>query len=169
MIYILLNKLKKYDFIDFGCTGEICTGNNGKSRPSNGAMGSRPYGILMGHVLKKFDSMVGTKKNFDYFELGKLVLWSEIKKLQKEKNYDYYHYDSAVDGSRDIHGNWIAKNLIFKNHLEIRQKDLYIVFLANSIYCGKDPKYNFFCNLSENDIMNGDFFISELFRKSLGE
>ena len=41
------------------------------------------------------------------------------------------------------------------------------IMLANSVYCSNDPKYNWFCKLDRNQILNGNYFISKLFNKAL--
>jgi len=167
------DKIDSFDFVGFGCTGNICT--NGMWKPSNGAMGSRKQSILMGKCLEHLDKKLNEyfsipkdkRKEFNYFDLGKLIIWDELAKLQNT-GYIYYHFPSWADGSRDINGAWIAPDLIFeKNHQLLDSSKVLIVFLANSIYCGSDTKYNWFCSLSEEQILQGKSMISTLFRKAL--
>lgn len=174
-LHEILDKLEIYDFVGFGCTGEKCT-KSGYPNPSNGAMGSRKSGVLMGNVLKRLDreldnyfaQSVNQRKQLGYFDFGKIIIWKELDKLIKTQNYQYYHFPSSADGSRDTEGNWVAPELIFKKNIHLMDPNkLLIVFLANSIYCGNDPKYNWFCKLSKSEILKGDYFVSSLFRKSL--
>lgn len=105
----IINKLDKYEYIGFGCTGSSCTYGYGK--PSNGIMASRPHSILMGKVLKKLLRKIGDNR-FDYFDLGKYVIWKEMKNVDE---YEYYHYPNKYDGTRDKYGNWITTSIIFSN------------------------------------------------------
>lgn len=167
----IIQKMEHYDFVGFGCSYQKCFGNEGYSRPSNWAMACRPNGILMRQVFKKIESMLNQKiNNYEYFDLGKKLLWQEIDELLKNPNgYEYYHYSVNYDGSRNNHGNWITPDLIFQSNINLiaSQNDLLLVPLANNTYCGNDPKYNWFCKLSRNDILKNNYFISSLFRKSL--
>jgi hypothetical protein len=182
---ILMNNLKDIayklikgvDFIGFGCTGTVCKDQEGYGRPSNGVMGSTTRGKLIGRCLKTLDSKLneyyavpGDKRNeFDYFELGKMIIWNEYDKLIKDDpNYIMYHVPSYSDGTRDKNGNWIATQLIFEHEFKYSQPDkLLVVMLANSSYCGKDPRYNWFCKLTCEQILSGKYFISSLFRKAI--
>lgn len=177
-------KLDEFDFIGFGCTGIICKDDDcndvlpkGYGKPSNGVMGSVKNGRLMTRCLKalnlKLDAFFNTplkdRAEFNYFDLGKLTIWAEYEKLiNEDPNYVVYHVKSWQDGTRDDLGRWISPDLIFKHDFTYSHPDkLLIVMLANSVYCGKDKKYNWFCELSKNQILEGDYFISKLFRKAL--
>jgi phosphorylcholine metabolism protein LicD len=114
----IMDKLKKYDYVGFGCTGSKCT--YGYKKPSNWAMASRPTSVLMGNVLNNLLNKVTQKYkennyNTQYHELGKEVIWEEINKLVDKQNYEYFHYPNKVDGSRDKYGNWIYNNIIFSD------------------------------------------------------
>lgn len=165
------------DFVSFGCTGAVCKNNEGYGRPSNGVMGSKKHGRLIKRCLialdKKLDNYYklpeNRRKEFDYFELGKLIIWKEYDNLMKEDpKYRLYHVPSYADGTRDINGRWIAKDVIFKKKLQYAYPDrLQVIMLANSQYCGKDPAYNWFCKLKREEIVNGDYFLSHLFRRAM--
>jgi len=165
------------DFIGFGCTGAICKDQEGYGKPSNGVMGSVKNGKLITRCLnalnKKLDSYYSLskekRKEFNYFDLGKLIVWVEYDQLIKEEpSYKLYHIPSYLDGTRDENGIWIANLLIFKKNYKYSHRDkLLFVALANSFYCGNDPKYNWFCKLSHDEILSGDYFISELFRDAI--
>lgn len=153
-----------YDFTGFGCTGKICF--NGYPDPSNGVMGSRKNGILMSCCLKKLDKMLDqNNKNYKYFELGKNVIWECKDEL---KNYDYYHFSSEYDGSRDIKGRWIHS----PNHLSetpttlLNENKAIFIFLANYELMN-DNNNKWFLDLNREQILNGKMWISELFRKAL--
>ena len=165
------------DFIGAGCTGSICKNLDGYGKPSNGVMGSIKDGILITRCFnalnKKLDNYYKTpiqnRKNFDYFELGKKIIWKEYELLKKQYPcYKLYHIPSYSDGTRDSKGNWIALNLIFKDNIKYTNENkLMFIMLANSVYCSNDPKYNWFCKLDRNQILNGNYFISKLFNKAL--
>jgi hypothetical protein len=182
---ILMNNLKtiseklnnNIDYIGFGCTGSVCKDQEGYGRPSNGVIGSQKNGKLISRCLKALDHKLNEyysipknkRKEFNYFDLGKMIIWSEYDKLIREDpDYKMYHVPSYSDGTRDANGKWIAKILIFKNDLKYSHRDkLMVVMLANSSYCGNDPEYNWFCKLSREQILNGDYFISGLFRDAM--
>jgi len=182
---ILLNNLKdiadklnnNVDFIGVGCTGAVCKDNEGYSKPSNGVMGSIKNGLLITKCLRALDIKLNeyyqlpieNRKSFDYFELGKYIIWNEYNNLIKEQpGYTMYHVPSYSDGTRDKNGYWVAKNLIFTNKIEYMYPDkLLFVMLSNSTYCGDDVNYNWFCNLSKDQILNGKYFISSLFNRAL--
>lgn len=181
---ILMNNLKDIadklnsgvDFVGSGCTGQTCIDQEGYSKPSNGVIGSVKNGKLISRCLKALDSKlneyyatsVESRKNFNYFDLGKLTIWKEYENLMKEDpSYKYYHIPSYADGTRDKDGNWIAPYIIFDNKFEYAHPDkLLFIMLANSYYCGKDVKYNWFCKLSKEQILNGNYFISGLFKRA---
>jgi hypothetical protein len=169
--------IEDVDFIGFGCTGEICKDNEGYGRPSNGVMGSVRNGKLITRCLNAlnlklnayYDTPINERKNFNYFELGKLIIWKEYINLMKEDpNYKMYHVPSYSDGTRDNEGKWVALDLIFNKPINYKDRSkLLVVMLANSSYCGNNKKYNWFCKLKRNDILNGDYFVSTLFREAL--
>jgi len=166
------------DFIGFGCTGAVCKDQEGYYRPSNGVMGSVKNGRLVEKCLAMLDTKLNEyysmpkneRKDFDYFDLGKKIVWDCLDEiLIDDPSYKskIYHVPSFADGTRDINGHWIAKDLIFNKRYTYAHPDkLLVIMLANSSYCGKDPYYNWFCKLSKDQIMNGDYFISDLFRQA---
>ena len=174
---IVHNLNKKNDFIGFGCTGQICKNLEGYGRPSNGVMGSIKKGKLISYCLQilneqlnmYYETPMNKRKKFAYFDLGKKTIWKSYDKLIREDpSYNYYHVNAWMDGTRNKTGEWIAPELIFDNNIEYYDKnELQVVMLANSIYCGNDKKYNWFCKLSRSEIIGGQYFISSLFRDAL--
>lgn len=158
-----------HDYIGFGCSYEKCF--NGFPKPSNGTMASKKNGILMGRVLADLNKKLDERNNgdFGYFDLGKISLWKNIHELMNDDNYSYYHYPSKYDGSRDANGKWVnVDNHISTSKTElIDENELLFVFLENNKFMGNNKKYNWFSKLTEIEILNGDYWISYLFRKSL--
>jgi hypothetical protein len=155
---------KSFDFVGFGCTGKIC--ENGYPYPSNGVMGSRKDGILMSCCIKKLDIILDSNnKKHDYFDLGKKIIWDCLEEL---KMYDYYHFPSKYDGSRDINGNWVHS----PNHLSetptklIDEKSAIFIFLANYELTNEESN-KWLLELNEEQILNGKWWISSLFRTAL--
>lgn len=153
-----------YDYVGFGCTGNKCI--NGYPKPSNGVMGSRKHGILMKCCLNKLDKKINkNKKKHGYFDLGKHIIWKCLKNL---KNYDYYHFPSEYDGSRDSEGKWIhsPNHLSMKHTKLLNENKAIFIFLANyELMNNKDNEW--FINLDEEQIMNDNMWISYLFNKTL--
>lgn len=153
-----------YDFVGFGCTGTICF--NGKFRPSNWMLASKKNGLLMKTTLdllnKKLDS---NNKSHSYHDLGKLVIWNALDIL-KQSGYDYYHYGSEYDGSRDSNGYWIETSRHFST-ADIKLPDeskLFLVFLTNS---GINEQQPWVISAKREDLLNGNFWVSKMFRKAL--
>lgn len=161
----IMDKLNSgYDYVGFGCSDEKCFSGYGK--PSNGVMCSKVNSDLMKSVLDDLDYKLDNKDTFGYFDLGKFTIWENIKKLN---NYNYYHYDASYDGSRDKNLVWVnVDNHISKTPTILLNEDnLFFVFLENNKFMGDNVKYNFFSKLNKDDILNGDYWISDIFRKSM--
>jgi hypothetical protein len=166
----IIEKLKDYDYVGFGCTGMKCKYGYGK--PSNGIMASRSHGKLITNVLhniedklQKYNSNKRNIKNgkkWDYFDLGKLIIWEELDKLIKKENYKYYHFANDYDGTRDANGHWVNTPVLFSNKnlvYEHPEKQIFIV-MYNS---GMDE----FKKMTEKELLDSDMNISKFFRKSL--
>jgi GR25 family glycosyltransferase involved in LPS biosynthesis len=168
----IINKLKEgYDFIGFGCSYIDCP-DNGYPLPSNGAMASQKHSILMKNSLIELDDILDRNKSdlkkFDYFELGKDVIYKNIKILLKHK-YAYFHFPVTVDGSRDKDGKWIGtEKHLSKHKSEFKdEKKLMFIFLENNKLDGNNTKYNWFGKKDEEFVKNCDYWICDLFRKSI--
>lgn len=160
----IIHKLDEYDFVGFGCTGDICS--YGYGRPSNGIMASKAQGILISRVLKNLKNKLKLDNNneWNYFDLGKYIIWQELEKLSIYENYKYYHYSNHYDGTRDKFGHWIETQYLFSN-IPIEYKnvdDLLFIVLYNSQM--DDIRYK-----SREYLLNSDCNISHFFRKSLFE
>lgn len=107
-------------------------------------------------------------KELGYFDLGKLIIWDGIRHLEQTENYTYYHFPSYVDGTRDKQGRWIATELTKPVNIELLDESkLMLVFLVNSTICGDNPEYNSFCKLNGQQILNGNYFVTHLFKRAL--
>lgn len=158
----IIDKLVEYDFVGFGCTGDLC--NNGYANPSNWILASQPNSILIEEVLKKLLDKLETKKEFDYHDLGKLVIWDELEKLITEKKYKYYHYPSKVDGSRDVYGRWVDTDVVFSNiKLEYEDEDnmLFYVFYNSGI-----PAH--VKKMSKEELLEKDWNYTKYLKRGLG-
>ncbi len=162
------------DYIGFGCTGYKCL--NGYGKPSNWAMGACKGSLMMKKCLQKLDKKLdeyfeqdkSNRKEFDYFELGKTIIWEVYDEIIKENpDYKYYQFSSDVDGTRDRNGLWIAPKSILESKFDIDEDKLIMVMLVNNYFCGKDKKYNWFCGMTENEVLNGNSFASKMFRRAL--
>jgi hypothetical protein len=116
----IINKLEFYDFVGFGCTGSIC--QYGYGHPSNWILASKKNTKLMKNILDTLLNKIETQDKFEYHDLGKMVIWKELKKLISNENYTYYHYPNKIDGTRDKNGYWITSNRIFSDK-EINYED----------------------------------------------
>ncbi len=148
----IIQKLDKYDFVGFGCTGIIC--KYGYGSPSNWLLASRPNTELMNNILnsqlKVLEDIYINNKTITYHELGKLIIWKELENLINKKNYKYYHYPNTFDGTRDINGKWVFNDRIFTNK-EIEYdnpNNLMFVVLYNS------ELDDFTKGMSKNELLN---------------
>lgn len=130
----IMNKLKKYEYVGFGCTGNKC--KYGYKLPSNGIMASKPNSILMGRIMEKlidkikdiyFNNEYG---NIRYFDLGKVIIWKELDELIKNSGYEYYHYPNRYDGTRDIEGNWVTSEIMFSDKKILYEKEDEMIFVT---------------------------------------
>ena len=157
----IIHKLQKYDFVGFGCTGSLCS--NGYGEPSNWILATRPHSVLIARVLQNQLTQITTKVKFDYYDLGKLVIWDELKYLIKNKNYKYFHYDNKIDGSRDKKGQWINSQIAFSNipiEYEDEKNMLFFVFYNSNI--SDDIK-----KISEKDLLEKNWNITTFIKKGL--
>jgi hypothetical protein len=116
--------------------------------------------------LKKLNKMLDADNiNHKYFDLGKNLIWECKDQLI---NYDYYHFPSEYDGSRDAKGEWVhTPNHLSENPTQLINEDkAFFIFLANyELMNGKENAW--FLNLSQEQISNGKWWISSLYRKAL--
>jgi len=161
----IIEKLRDYDYIGFGCTGYRCT--NGYGKPSNWAMASKANGIMISRLKKyledKLDSI--TDKEIDYHTFGKLAIWKILNDLINNENYKYYHYDSEKIGTRDIEGRWITNDMLVSNK-KIKFKNennlYFIVFYNSDVEKILD---NYFKNKTKEDLLRDNTNISYFLRK----
>lgn len=162
----LYNKLEYYDFIGYGCTGDICFPENSYGKPSNGVLISRKNTILMKNIFDNIIFRLQSNKDFkltnNYFEIGKYPIWEELNKLIKN-GYKYYHIKSEI-GIRDTKGLWVTADRLFSSEqFEFKDEDkLIMIILYNNMM--KDLK-----NIKRDEIMESDWKVTNFFKKALKE
>ena len=156
----IYSKLKEVDFIGFGCTGQVCT--NGYNYPSNGIMASRPNTELMRDILAQLEHKIMTIDKFEYFDLGKYVIWKSLKKLG-EGGWKYHHMSNHFDGTRDNEGYWVNMKRLFSNEdIQFKHLDkMYFIILYNSNGTDEDK------SLTKEELLNKNYFISKQFKRAL--
>ena len=161
----IIEKLRDYDYIGFGCTGYRCT--NGYGKPSNWAMASKPNGIMISKLKNYLENTLDTigKEEIDYHTFGKLAIWKILSELLKNENYKYYHYDSEKIGTRDIEGRWITNDmLVSKNKIKFSdENNLYLIVFYNSD--AEKILDNYFRNKTKEDLLRDNTNISYFLRK----
>jgi len=156
----IMDKLREYDFVGFGCTGNQC--KNGYGNPSNWLLASRQNSILMGNILEHLLKKITNQNKFDYHDLGKLVIWEELDKLQKN-NYKYYHYSNKIDGTRDKDGYWVDSSRIFSDEKINYDDEENMMFLI--IYnSGVDDKVK---KMSKKEILNQNWNYTKFIKRGL--
>jgi hypothetical protein len=156
----LYNLLNEYDFVGYGCTGNICFPESSYGYPSNGVLIARKNSILMKNVfdniLNRLESDTDFTSSDNYFEIGKYPIWEELKKLT-QNGYKYYHIKSEI-GIRDTSGKWVTAERLFSNE-EFYFKDedkLVMIVLYNNMM--KDLK-----KIKKEEIFNSDWKIKKFF------
>lgn len=163
----IMDKLKKYDFVGFGCTGARCKYGYGK--PSNWLLASRKNTLLMKNILENYENKLkelnlNKSSQTGYFDFGKYIIWEELEKLIKN-GYSYYHYPNTVDGTRDINGNWVTMGRLFSDkYIEYDNPDnLLMVVLYNSDLDDFDKKYR---NMSKEELLKTNINFIRYYNKS---
>lgn len=163
----LMRVLNKHDFAGFGCHSLFCkTHPNGKGRPANWALISRPRGILMTRCLKQATKIINEHDLSlprNYHKIGRELLWDNIKVLKNQIGYDYYHFDSTCI-ERDSSGNkYTNERLLSKTE----KMDCHSYFMPMYHTAPGFPKW--FKNMDSASILNGNFLVSSLFRVALSK
>jgi len=156
----IIDKLQTYDYVGFGCTGNIC--KYGYGEPSNWLMASRQNGILISNVLLSLFNKIEKQDRFEYHDLGKLVIWKELE-LLLNNNYKYYHYHNKIDGSRDKNGYWINSEVAFSNTIINYEDENNMMFFV--VYNSGIPKN--IKELSEDEILKKDSNFTKFIKKAL--
>jgi hypothetical protein len=164
---ILINS-QEYDYIGYGCTGDICFPDDisSYSKPSNGVMISKPGTLLMKNIYNNIIKRLQNKdKDFkspdNYYEIGKLPIWEELNLLIKNNNYKYYHIKSEI-GVRDTSGQWVTASRLFSQE-EFKFKDedkLIMVVLYNNMM--DELK-----KIKREELLNSNMNITKYFKKAL--
>jgi len=160
----LYNQLDNYDFVGFGCTGDVCFPENAYGYPSNSLLISRKKSLLMrnifNNILNRLISNIDFKNPKNYHELGKHPIWEELNKLI-QNDYVYYHIKSDV-GIRDTDGNWVTADRLFSNEkFNFKDEDkLIMIMLYNNMMT--DLK-----KIKKEDILTSDWKINYYIKKAL--
>lgn len=160
----IFDKLKVYDFVGFGCTQNICF--NGKDQPSNFVLASQKNSKLMKLCLDKLNKKLDEKSDkIGYYDLGKYILWDALKELKKD-GYNYYHFSSEYDGTRDSDGYWLDTNRHFseKEIKLIDETKPFFIFLTNA---GINKYQPWVKTCKRDDLLHGKYWVSKMFRKAL--
>ena len=158
----IIDKINKYDYVGFGCTGNKCT--YGYGRPSNAIMAAKQQSVLMKNVLIHLINKIQTQTEYNYFDLGKLVIWDEITLLQNNSDsYIYYHYTNHFDGTRDKYGRWITNDIIFSD-TPIEYEDIDNMFF---LMWYNSNLTSYIKNMSRKEILNKPWNFTNYLYKSL--
>ena len=167
----IMDKLNSYDFVGFGCTGNVC--KYGYKYPSNWLLASRPNTKLMKNILISYEAKLNEvnnnkieNKDINYFDFGKHLIWKELHKLIDKENYTYYHYENKFDGTRDNDGHWVTMQRLFSNE-NIAYEDepnLMLVVLYNSDLDDFDKSFR---TKTKEELLNYNINFTKFYKKSL--
>lgn len=97
----ILNKLKLYEFVSFGCSQNENEIGNECKQMSGSIMASRPKRVLTETVLKKMITVIFYQNEYDkyrkYKNIHEIIIWQEINGLIKRFGYEYYHYSTVTE------------------------------------------------------------------------
>ena len=168
----LLKKLKKYDYIGFGChfNGQYCVDKmDGYPKPANWVMISQKKGKLINEVVKESNYLLDNNDSIffekNYHIMGRKLLWKCIDKLKKEnKNWDYLH-ESSKCVERDSKGNKITnqRTMSDENIDPYCKNNIYFLPIYNT--APGFPKW--FLNMSKKEILKSNILLSKYFNKAL--
>ena len=169
----IINKLKKYEYVGFGCHGgdNKCKASmNGYPKPANWVMISRRNSLLLEKCIKKADNLLDIHDsnyfNTHYHILGRNLIWESIQEIKsKNKNWDYLHMSSKCI-ERDSKGRKYTNkvNMTMENVDEYCKENMFFMPIYNTA-----PGFpSWFLDLSETEILNSTILISKHIRKALG-
>jgi hypothetical protein len=162
----LFNKLRKYNYVGFGCHNGFCS-RTGKPYPANWVMMSKKNEILIKNCIKQADKYLDKNSNLknNYFFLGRKLISQEIKKLYRNNpDWDYYHHSSICTERDSNDRKLINSRMISNEKLDYRCIDkIFFVPIYNT--APGFPKW--FLNLKKKKILESDMLISRFFRLAL--
>lgn len=186
------DRLKDYDYVGFGEYYCKIGAYNSYGAPQNWAMASRRHGTFITKALKAGVRMLlamkkMNRKQIDLFikqlvqqeelltrssllqwhSLGKFLLAHTLKPMINNDGYDYFHYPSDVDGTRDIRGNFIKTSDIFaKPRITFRNIErILFIFISNAHI---NAKMRDKLVLTEKQLLDENTNFAFYVRKSLG-
>lgn len=158
------DKLDKYDYVGFGHHNGKTVNEKNKITPKNWLMVSRSKGVFITSLLKNIITALQSKNELKYHSLGKYLIQKTLNNLLS-KNYQYYHYSSDFDGTRDLHNNVISTEQIF-SHEKIEYKNidkLFVILLSN----WHVDKMKTIKKMSEEEILSGNTNFAHFVKHSL--
>lgn len=156
----IIDKLKEYDFVGFGCSEEIANKKACYGKPSNWCLASRKGTKLFKTIINKQLDIINKNKSLlksDYHAIGKKVIWDSIK------GHKYFHY-MDVDGSRDINGEWITTTDLFSNK-KIEYKNPNDMLFC--VYYNSHKEVIDTNKLTKEEIMNSNWTITKFINQGL--
>ena len=162
----ITEKLKNYDFVGFGCHFKDCS-NSGYPNPANWVLSAKKNSILMKKCIEESDKLLEENNDIyfkkNYHILGRRLLWKNIKKLKKENNWDYYHFDSRCLERDSNNIKFINERFISSEDIDLDCKNMLFVPVYNT--APGFPKW--FLEMSEIDHLKSQTLFSKFIRKGL--
>ncbi len=165
----IIDKLKYYDFVGFGChfSNEEKCEKTGKPYPANWVMGSRKNGKLMKYCVEKCNMHINNNQSLKrkYHILGREIVWKGIKELNNnDKEWNYYHYNSKCIDRDSKNKKMTNKKVLSNDDIDNYCKDK-MLFIP--IYNSAPGFPSWFKTMNEEEILGGNLLISKLLNKSL--
>lgn len=161
----IIEKLDHKEIVLFGCSDKQlrCFKN---TLPNFEVVASRPYISMWDTLYNQLiqNNRTNLNSSYDYYNIGRQLLWKNCKNM-----YDtIYTYDSRYDGTRDYNRKLITNEELFSTNnilLQDSTRCFFLIYNFNNIK--KSLKYKWFLNLSIEELMTGDIWISKIYRLSL--
>lgn len=157
------DKLNSFDYVGFGAYDPA---TNDTSSPQNWVMVSRQNGKLITKILEEMVKILLTGKEFKWHTIGKSLIRSQLKSLQKD-GYQYYQYSTHYDGTLDSRGKYITTKRRFSGE-KITYKNIDQLLIVATFNTAIKKHFPNKLKQSKQEILSEDTDYAMLVRKSLG-
>ena len=169
----LVDKLKEYDVIGFGCDDSIIRCKLDIKKPRNDILIARKKTLLMYKCYKDMYYILKNFYNYPSFEFNdgsSLILWKNLEILLKNGKTTFYQFNTEYDGSRDYNDKIIdASNQLSLNYTNfLNPKNVYFITIdKDTIHNNFD--FQWFLRLSPKQLIESNMWISYLYRFAMDQ
>lgn len=153
----------------------------------NGIIFAERHSKVMKETLRLLDNQLNQSEKLGYFDYGKKIIYQAIKNLEKHKIFHYGKIPNQFIFYKDLEGTYVSDEHHFSEDYKISKSKLIIypndkkskkiptilykkykdIFLAVLLNNANHRNKRSFINSSRTEILQGNSFVSKLFRSSL--